>query len=123
VARRIAKNTEQIFSSNISCFMAQIIEVDKEVKHKIFVHDVVPVFRFNIGKNSRAKTTVERNNFVKLFKAGPGDVLSPTRIRLVESFGGNKPGRHLELPFYRSLADNSCVVALPEKFILIPGLD
>jgi len=77
MARRIAKDTEQVFSLNISCFMAQIIEVDKEMKHKILVHDVVPIFRLNIRKNSRAKTAVERNKFAKLFKAGPCDVLPP----------------------------------------------
>jgi len=86
VARRIAKNTEQVFSVNIGCFIAQVIEVDKEVKHQVFVHDAVPVFLLNSGKNSRAKSPVERNNFVKLFKAGPRDVLSPTRIRFLPAF-------------------------------------
>ena len=47
---------------NIGRFFAQVIEVEKEVKHEIFVHDVVPVFRLSIGKNSRAKTPVKRNN-------------------------------------------------------------
>jgi len=87
---------------NIGCFIAQVIEVDKKVKHQVFVHDVVPVFLLNSGKNSRAKSPVERNNFVKLFKAGPRDVLSPTRIRLVESFGSYKPGRHHKATIYVS---------------------
>jgi len=84
--RGLRKNTEQVFSLNIGCFIAQVIEVVKEVKHEIFVHDVVPVFLLNIGKNSRAKTPVERNNFVKLFKAGPRDVLSPARNQIGRIF-------------------------------------
>jgi hypothetical protein len=61
---RIPKNTEQVFAAYIGGFTAQVIKVGEEVKHEIFVDDVAPVFRFNIRKNSLAKSRIERNNLV-----------------------------------------------------------
>jgi hypothetical protein len=90
----IAKNTEQIFSRNGGCFAAQIIKFSKKVKHAVFVHNMIPVLRLDVGEHSWAKTRVERNNLFKLSKTGPFEVLCPSRISPVEFCSCNKPGNH-----------------------------
>lgn len=80
MTRGIAKDAEYVFSVDFSRFIAQVVEVDEEVKHEVFVNDVVPIFRFNIRKYGRAESPVERDDFVELLKARPRDVFSPTRI-------------------------------------------
>ena len=91
VLRGVAKNTQEIIWADIGGLFAQVIEVDKEVKHKIFIYDVVPVIRLDIVKDSRAKTTVEGDNFIELRESRPRYVLFPACIGLVESLSRNKP--------------------------------
>jgi len=106
----IAKDAEYVFSVDFSRFIAQVVEVNEEVKQEAFVNDVVPIFRL-ILRSTDGQRVPSRETTSSSCSRPYHAMYFPQRASDGSNFSvAINQGVIAWLPFYATTGVNSCEV-------------